>query len=125
MEVLIDFFWKFLQLFLNAVIPPLIAAAAAFVVAMAKKLLDKWTASMNLDVYAILQEAVLSAVLAAEQASLKDFTIDKYKFAMEQAANWLAYKKIKFDLEELSGLIEAAVMDEFNRGRAEEIRASE
>lgn len=123
MEGLIDFFWKFLQLFLNAVIPPLIAVAATFIVALAKKLIDKWTASLNLDVLYIMQEAVRSAVLAAEQAHLKDLAVDKYQFAMEQAANWLASKNIKFDLEELSGLIEAAVMDEFNRGRAEELRA--
>lgn len=123
MDVLNDFLWKFLQLFLNAVIPPLIAVAAAFIIALAKKLIAKWTASMNLDVLAIIQEAVRSAVLAAEQAHLKDFAVDKYAFAMEQASNWLASKNIKFDLEELSGLIEAAVMDEFNRGRAEELRA--
>jgi len=123
MEVLMDFFWNFLQLFLNAVIPPLIAVAAAFVIALAKKLIEKWTASLNLDVLAIVQEAVRSAVLAAEQAHLKDFAIDKYQYAMEQAANWLASKNIKFDLEELSGLIEAAVMDEFNRPRAEELRS--
>jgi hypothetical protein len=123
MEVLTAWFWNFLQLFLNAVIPPLIALAAAFIIALVKKLLDKWTASLNLDVLAIIQEAVRSAVLAAEQASLKDFAIDKYQFAMEQAANWLASKNIKFDLEELSGLVEAAVMDEFNRGRAEEARS--
>lgn len=123
MEVLSDFFWKFLQLFLNAVIPPLIAVAAGFIIALVKKLLEKWTASLNLDVLYIIQEVATSAVLAAEQASLKEHALDKYKFAMEQAANFLASKNIKFDLEELSGLIEAAVMDEFNRGRAEELRA--
>jgi len=123
MEVLSDFFWQFLQLFLNATIPPLAVALAVFVVALAKKLLAKLTTSINLDVQAAMKEAVTSAVLAAEQVHLKDFAIDKYQYAMDQAANWLAFKKIKFDLEELSGLIEAAVMDEFNRGRAEELRA--
>lgn len=125
MEVLTDFFWKFLQLFLNAMVPPLAVALAVFVVALAKKLLDKLTASINLDVMAAMQEAVTSAVLAAEQVGLKDFVLDKYKYAMEMAANLLAYKKIKFELEELSGLIEAAVMDEFNRPRAEELRVSD
>ena len=123
MEVLIDFSWKFLQIFLNTVVPPLATALAVFIVVLIKKLLAKWTASINLDVLAIIQEAVLSAVLAAEQAHLKDFAFDKYQYAMEQAANWLASKNIKFDLEELSGLIEAAVMDEFNRPRAEELRS--
>jgi len=123
MEVLIDFLWKFLQAFLNAIVPPLIVLATGYILALAKKLMDKWTASANLDVQSAVQQAVTAAVLAAEQVHLQDFAIDKYKFAMEQAANWLASKNIKFDLEELSGLIEAAVMDEFNRGRAEELRA--
>lgn len=125
MEVLGDFFWKFLQLFLNAVIPPLIVILAGFLVALAKKLIGKLTASMNLDVLAIMQEAARSAVLAAEQVNLVQLAIDKKEYALQQASEYLASKNIKFDLGELSDLIEAAVMDEFNRPRAEEARTSD
>jgi len=123
MEVLSDFFWQFLQLFFNAVIPPLAVAVAVFLVAIVKKLLAKWTASMNLDVLAIMQEMARSAVLAAEQVNLVELAIDKKEYALNLAAEWLSEKKIKFDLGQLADLIEAAVMDEFNRGRAEELRA--
>jgi len=123
MEVLTDFFWQFLQLFFNAVIPPLAVAAAVFLVAIVKKLLAKWTASMNLDVLAIMQEMARSAVLAAEQVNLAELAIDKKEYALGLASEWLTEKKIKFDLGQLADLIEAAVMDEFNRGRAEELRA--
>ena len=123
MEVLSDFFWQFLQLFFNAVIPPLAVAVAVFLVAIVKKLLAKWTASMNLDVLAIMQEMARSAVLAAEQVNLVELAIDKKEYALNLAAEWLTEKKIKFDLGQLADLIEAAVMDEFNRGRAEELRA--
>ena len=123
MEVLSDFFWQFLQLFFNAVIPPLAVAAAVFLVAIVKKLLAKWTASMNLDVLVIMQEMARSAVLAAEQVNLVELAIDKKEYALNLAAEWLTEKKIKFDLGQLADLIEAAVMDEFNRGRAEELRA--
>jgi len=123
MEVLSDFFWQFLQLFFNAVIPPLAVALAVFLVAIVKKLLAKWTASMNLDVLVIMQEMARSAVLAAEQVNLVELAIDKKEYALNLAAEWLTEKKIKFDLGQLADLIEAAVMDEFNRGRAEELRA--
>ena len=123
MEVLSDFFWQFLQLFFNAVIPPLAVAVAVFLVAIVKKLLAKWTASMNLDVLAIMQEMARSAVLAAEQVNLVELAIDKKEYALNLAAEWLTEKKIKFDLGQLADLIEAAVMDEFNRGRAEALRA--
>jgi len=123
MEVLTDFFWQFLQLFFNAVIPPLAVAVAVFLVAIVKKLLAKWTASMNLDVLVIMQEMARSAVLAAEQVNLVELAIDKKEYALNLAAEWLSEKKIKFDLGQLADLIEAAVMDEFNRGRAEELRA--
>jgi len=123
MEVLTDFFWQFLQLFFNAVIPPLAVAVAVFLVAIVKKLLAKWTASMNLDVLVIMQEMARSAVLAAEQVNLVELAIDKKEYALNLAAEWLTEKKIKFDLGQLADLIEAAVMDEFNRGRAEELRA--
>ena len=123
MEVLTDFFWQFLQLFFNAVIPPLAVALAVFLVAIVKKLLAKWTASMNLDILAIMQEMARSAVLAAEQVNLVELAIDKKEYALNLAAEWLNDKKIKFDLEQLADLVEAAVMDEFNRGRAEELRA--
>jgi len=124
MEVLTDFFWKFLQLFLNAVIPPLVVALAAFLVALAKKLLNKLTSSMNLDVLAIMQEAARSAVLAAEQANLVEILANKKEYAIQQASDYLNSKNIKFDIKVLSDLIEAAVMDEFNRPRAEELRAA-
>ena len=125
MEVLTDFFWQFLQLFFNAVIPPLAVALAVFLVAIVKKLLAKWTASMNLDILAIMQEMARSAVLAAEQVNLVELAIDKKEYALNLAAEWLNDKKIKFDLGQLADLIEAAVMDEFNRPRAEELRAPE
>lgn len=117
LDILAEFGLKFLQAFLNVVLPSLAAVAAGFVIAWVKAKIKVATAELSESTLAIIQDAVHSAVLAAEQMNLVDKLDSKKDYALEQAANWLSAKGIQFDLGELSDLIEAAVMDEFNRDR--------
>ena len=115
MELVKYFLVTFMQLFLSAVIPPLAAVAAAYLIAWAKKKLAQATADLDATVMWAIQEAVTAAVLAAEQMQLSDKIEDKKQFAINRATAWLKEKGIEFDLKTLDTLIEAAVMKEFNQ----------
>lgn len=110
LEILKDFGISFLSAFLNIVLPTLAALLAGYVIAWLKKKFD----FENLQ---IVKDIVKAAVLAAEQENLAGRIKEKKEYALTMAENWLSTKGIKFDLTTLDGLIEAAVMDEFNRYR--------
>lgn len=59
------------------------------------------------------------AVQAAEQAKLGGFVQDKKVYAIGVAEGLLKQYGVKVDLTQLSSLIEAAVLDEFNRDKLE------
>lgn len=113
----IDFLSSFAQNFLNAVLPVLATLLAGLVIAWITDVVNKIKSRISTDAQWIIDEAVNAAVLAAEQVHLKDAAIDKKDYALTSATNWLESKGIKFDLNQLDTLIEAAVMDEFNRSK--------
>lgn len=115
MELVKDFLVTFMQLFLSAVIPPLAAVAAGYLIAWAKKKLAQATAELDETTLWAIKQAATSAVLAAEQTGLGKSAIEKKDFAIATATEWLESKGIKFDLATLDTLIEAAVMTEFNQ----------
>ena len=113
LEILKDFGVAFLSTFLQIVLPVLAATLAAYVIAWFKSKFD----ANNLQ---IVQDIVRAAVQAAEQMNLKQKVVDKKNYALTMAENWLQLKGIKFDLTTLDGLIEAAVMSEFNSWKTPE-----
>jgi len=69
----------------------------------------------------IIKEAVRIAVLAAEQSGLADLLGETYKdkkaFALAAAERFLNQYGITIDLDVLADLIEAAVMEQFNKNK--------
>lgn len=113
-----DFLSVFLQKFLEIVIPVLATLVAGYVAVGIRKLIEEIKANLNEKQLALATEIVHEAVLAAEQVGLGDALIDKKDYALDLAEQWLASHGIKLDLKILDNLIEAAVMDEFNRDKA-------
>ena len=84
--------------------------------------------SLDAETRYIVQEAVRIAVLAAEQSGLAGLIGKEYKgkkeYAIALAENWLLEYGVTIDLNVLAGMIEAAVMEEFNRKDASAIRVT-
>jgi len=117
MEVFLAFFSDFMQKFLEAVLPVLFTAITGLVIAWITKVVNQIKSNINDDAEWVIQQAVTAAVLAAEQQGLVNDVMDKKSYAVDVATEWLAQKGIKIDLAKLDVLIEAAVMQEFNRDR--------
>lgn len=107
----------FLQKFLEIVLPVLATALAGLVVAWITKIVNQVKSKLSQDAQWYIEQAVTSAVLAAEQLNLAGKIEDKKDYALQVAEQWLAEKKIKIDLAKLSDLIEAEVMSQFNRDK--------
>jgi len=112
-----DFVSKFAQEFLSIVLPVLASLLAGLVIAWIKKVVEQVKAKMDQRFIWLLDEAVRIAVLAAEQVNLSGFVEDKKDYAIGVAEHWLAERGYKIDLGVLADRIEAAVMEEFNKGR--------
>lgn len=112
-----DFVSKFAQEFLSIVLPVLASLLAGLVIAWIKKVIEQVKAKMDERFIWMLDEAVRVAVLAAEQVNLSGFVEDKKDYAIGVAEKWLAERGYKIDLGVLADRIEAAVMEEFNKGR--------
>jgi len=121
MEVLKDFGVTFLNLFLQLVLPPLMAVIAGYVIKWVKSKIAAAEAVLDSNTLDIIKKAISSAVLAAEQVGLADVLLDKKEYAINAAQQSLAGWGLAIDLDELDVLIEAAVMEEFNRYRAPEL----
>jgi uncharacterized membrane protein len=119
-NVWLAFFSDFMQKFLEAVLPVLFTAITGLVIAWITKVVNQIKSNINDDAEWVIQQAVTAAVLAAEQQGLVNDVMDKKSYAVDVATEWLAQKGIKIDLDRLSVLIEAAVMQEFNRGKVTE-----
>lgn len=107
----------FLQKFLEIVLPVLATALAGLVVAWITKIVNQVKSKLSQEAQWYIEQAVTSAVLAAEQLNLSGKIEDKKDYALQVAEQWLAEKKIKIDLAKLSDLIEAEVMSQFNRDK--------
>ena len=112
-----DFVSKFAQEFLSIVLPVLASLLAGLVIAWIKKVIEQVKAKMDERFIWLLDEAVRVAVLSAEQVNLAGFIEDKKDYAIGVAEKWLAERGYKIDLGVLADRIEAAVMEEFNKGR--------
>lgn len=112
-----DFVSKFAQEFLSIVLPVLASLLAGLVIAWIKKVVEQVKAKMDERFIWMLDEAVRVAVLSAEQVNLAGFIEDKKDYAIGVAEKWLAERGYKINLAVLSDRIEAAVMEEFNKGR--------
>jgi len=113
----LDFLSSFGQKFLEAVLPVLFTALTGLVIAWITKVVNEIKAKINDDAEWAINQAVNAAIYAAEQQNLVGNIQDKKSFALDIATEWLAQKGIKIDLAKLDVLIEAAVMQEFNRDR--------
>jgi hypothetical protein len=113
----LDFLSAFGQKFLEAVLPVLFTALTGLVIAWITKVVNEIKAKINDDAEWAINQAVNAAIYAAEQQNLVGNIQDKKSFALDIATEWLAQKGIKIDLAKLDVLIEAAVMQEFNRDR--------
>ena len=107
----------FLQKFMEIVLPVLATALAGLVIAWLTKVINEIKSKLSEDAQWIIRQAVNSAVLAAEQVHLNDVLVDKKEYAIRFAQDQLNKSGIKIDLAILANLIEAAVMNEFNRDR--------
>lgn len=107
----------FLQNFLEIVLPVLATALAGLAVAWITKIVNDLKIKLSDEQEFIINQAIYAAVLAAEQANLSGFITDKKKYAFEIAENWLLEKGIVVDIDILDARIEAAVFNEFNRGK--------
>ncbi|NMC30740.1 MAG: hypothetical protein GYA45_11790 [Pelolinea sp.] len=113
-----EFLSGFIEIFLKAVLPVLATALASLVAALITKGINWLKSKLDLQMQFILNEAVKSAVLAAEQVHLVDAAIIKKDYALDYATRWLAARGYKIDLGLIGDAIEAAVLEQFNKDRA-------
>ena len=105
-------FWSnLLQQVLVIVLPPLCAAAVAFVVAWIRK----QEKLINADTLKQIENGARLAVQAAEQAGAAQLIQNKKVYALEWLQKWLESNKINVDVMLLDGLIEGAVLSEIKR----------
>lgn len=114
-----QFISVFLQKFLEIVLPVLATALAGLVIAWITKVISDLKSKLTEDQEWIINQAIKSAVLAAEQANIAGEVKEKKEYALNIAEQWLASKGITIDLNILDARIEAAVFDEFNRDKEE------
>lgn len=112
-----QFISVFLQKFLEIVLPVLATALAGLVIAWITKVIGDVKSKLTEDQEWIINQAIKSAVLAAEQANIAGAVKEKKEYALNIAEQWLASKGITIDLNILDARIEAAVYDEFNRDK--------
>lgn len=110
-----EFISEFLQSFLEIVLPVLATALAGLAVALITKVVGELKAKLNDEQEWIINQAIKSSVMAAEQANIAGAVKEKKEYALNIAKQWLLSKGITMDLNILDARIEAAVYDEFNR----------
>ena len=116
----LDTLWPTINALLLLAVPPLAAAAVAYVV---KAAVEAWNEfrSANQEVAYAVEKAVDIAVKAAEQTGLigevKVKGADKKRYAIAVAETWLKAQGIKVDAFALSAAIEAAVFENFPKSK--------
>ena len=102
-----------IQAVLLVVLPVIASAVTAFLLAQAKFLWAKARA-WNPSVTALIEEAAIFAVRAAEQAGAGELIEDKKLYALDIAERWLAERSLYIDITLLEAAIEKAVLEQFN-----------
>ena len=103
----------FLQVILMAILPVLVSALVNWAVKAARSEASK----MDQQQLSALLWVVDIAVKAAEQAKLSGFITDKKQYAIEYIQAWLDSRGIHVTVAEIDVMIEAAVMEQFNRDK--------
>jgi len=114
----LDLLSSVLQKVLEIVLPALFTIAAGYVIVWFRAKVAQARAKLTDEQNWIVDQIINTAILAAEQARLKDILVNKKEYALNIAEVWLAQKGIKIDLNQIDALIEAAVFNEFNREKA-------
>jgi hypothetical protein len=107
MADVVAFFWKMLEIVLEAALPILAVAAATWIAQKIREL----GKSIDANTMASIEWAVKLAVTAAEQAGVSGLVADKKVYAIKFAQDYLDKQKIGVNVSVLEGLIEAAVKD--------------
>jgi hypothetical protein len=112
--------WKdvisdFVVLFLQAALPLLASMLVAWAL---PKVAGAWAEFKRVNAPAafLLEEYARMAVKAAEQSHVAGLIDDKRKYAFDLIERQLALQGYRVDLSLIYAAIEAAVLDEFNRG---------
>lgn len=102
-----------LQSLLEFLLPILAVTVVGAFVSLLKL---KWAEfkALNPSATALLEQAAIVAVTAAEQAGLSGLIKDKREYAFEIAEAWLKKNGITIDTDLIYAAIEAAVWKEFN-----------
>lgn len=106
---------ELLQAILLAVLPVLAVAGVRWLLGEVSVQKAKLTAEQQ----KIVEAVVKIAVLSAEQLGLTGKIREKKAYALSLARAYLADYGINIDLAYLDSMIEAAVLDEFNRWKSE------
>jgi len=117
-EVLLEFVSLLAESLLNWLLPVVASMAAAWLFAKAKEAWAKLKAAKPEEIE-LLEKIARMAVLAAEQSGLSGAIQDKKAYALDLVENALLERGIKVNIHEIEAAIEAAVMNEFNRGKVE------
>jgi len=116
-EVILNFLSMFAESFLNVALPILASMAAAWLFAKVREAWGKLK-EKHFDEIVFLEEIAQMAVLAAEQSGLSGAIQNKKAYALDLVENALLERGIKINIHEIEAAIEAAVMAEFNMGKA-------
>lgn len=114
--------WTVVQNALEAVLLVVLPAALAAVGVAGKRALDQYVSKER---QAQVADIVRAAVQAAEQNGLANEARAgagaKKEFALRQAQTWLDQAGIGLSIAALDTLIESTVLEQFNKGRAEQL----
>ena len=108
---------KTIQQILLVISPVLAASATAFLINLAKRVRAEAEQAAGEEWVWLLDEGARIAVRATEQLGLAGLVKDKKEYAMNYLCNFLTGYGIEVDLAVISGAIEAAVLEEFNRAK--------
>lgn len=112
----------FLQYVLMAALPTL---ASMLVGWLLPKAIAAWR-NLKADkpnLAALLGEAAVIAVMAAEQSQLSGYITDKKDYAVAYVQNILRQQGVNIDLEAISGAVEAALWETINQYKGESLPA--
>lgn len=116
MEQIMQFLSVFAEGVLLAIAPVLASMVAAWLIAKIKEAWAKARAAAGEWVW-VLDALAEKAVNAAEQANMAGLIQDKKEYAMEIVAKFLADQGLTINIALIDAAIEAAVLEQFNKGR--------
>lgn len=114
---------ELLQKLLETLIVVFVPILASLLGVYLKRLVDQAGQKLTAQQREFVSGVISDFVKAAEQTGLKNELLkvgtEKKQWVLREASAYLVGKGIKLDLDELSSLIESAVLDNFNWGRTQ------